>query len=458
MNLQGIIDADLAQMMAHRYLHEFMYRHSTYDFNVSYKDMLLEVGDVGTLNDGYAVSDQIIIITSIREDKDGGSMAIQAADNDAFLYNIIKGDYSTQTTEYIEPDSVASADLVGPEINFLQGRINNKINISFAPMASEVSGWQWYKSFDDVTYGYVGNANSGELVDRWNVTGILLNNTPEYPSVVHAISDVIEVSLGSSVGEPNTTITDGEFFNEKKLCKVGDEIISFRDAVDISTDDRPNRWRLKNIIRGMLGSRADTHSPSDTFATLNTNVVMEFTDADVGRKYWIKALTVYGDVVQDIDDVIAVSDVIKGLILRPVPASMLRLTDNIIDGGNNTYYGDSLTLHWNNCDKLTGFNRGGYDIHSDISTFEYGDDESLLKAGNGVLYGSFSEDTNLEFINLKLETEAGLSVFNSDINVAGEFTFSKSSDLGDSDVIVAIITPKRSLPTLRTSPIEITGA
>ena len=456
-NLQGATNAELAQMMVYRYLSECMYRFSNYSFTISYKDMLLEVGDVGTLNDGGAITNEKIRITNVGEDKDGKGLAIQAVEDKQYLYNIVKGSYSSQDTEHVETPSVIASDLVSPKVNFLHNRLSNEINLSFAPMASEVNGWQWHISFDDVSYDFIESVNSGELVDEWNVVGIVLNNLPEYPSIVHAQSDIIEVSLGDSAGEPNTTITDAEFFNEKRLCKVGEEIISFRDAVDISTSSRPNRWKLKNIMRGMLGTKAVAHSPSDSFVTLRTNAVYAFDQVDIGRKYWVKVATFYGTSVQDIDDVARYSDVIKGFISRPAPASMLRLTEDILDRTMEEYTGDELTVYWNNCAKLTGFNRGGYDIHSDISTFEYGDDESLLKSGNGVLFGSYSADTQLQGVNVKFETEAGALIKSSDVGIVETLTVSKSADLGNSDVVVLTVTPRRSLNTLRTNSITITG-
>lgn len=614
LNLRGITNADLAQMLAYRYLNESMYRFSVYNFILSYKNMLLETGDVGTFNDGFTISDAHVRITSVEEDKDGRGFAVQAVEDGTYLYSIVKGDYATEDTNHVEVPLPAADELVAPEITFLQSRISNKISLSFAPVASEVNGWDWYLSFDDVSYTHQARVNSGEVTDGWNVTGELVGVTPEYPSVIHRANDSFEVLLGSSVGNLDTTITDDEFFSEQKLCKLGNEIIAYRDIEDVSesvssehiegidlhavlagsniilaqkwimtqdmvidsvsvyhqtgavsnvvvgiyddnsgspdnriavSGDLPiilgstdwhtymlttpvsvtlgqtiyiasnfqlniimrksagigvgvnyvvgsnwadrlpasmpatatvadehvfriggtitraytNKFRISNLIRGMYGTKAIAHSPSDVFATLDTDAVMEFTTLDVGRKFYIKAATFYGTKQMDIADVTATSDIIRGYLSRPAPASMLRLTDDISDRVDDRYIGSEFDLNWSNNDKFTGFNRGGYDIHSDITTgiWQFDDDEALLKSGNGVLYGAFSEDTELQGLNLRFETEAGGLVFDSDINVAETRTITKATDLGGSDVVVAILTTKRSLLTLRTNEITITG-
>ena len=137
---------------------------------------------------------------------------------------------------------------------------------------------------------------------------------------------------------------------------------------------------------------------------------------------------------------------------------MLRLTADISDRTIDTYIGTNFDLHWCNNSKNTGFNRGGFDIHSDIITgqWRYGDDEALLKQGNGVFYGSYLQDPELQAVNVRLETIAGGLAFDSNIGVVETLDFD-TSDIGSSSVLVVKVTPRRTLASPRINDIIITG-
>jgi hypothetical protein len=84
--LDGYCRIILARKMAWRMLFESMYRYNMYSFKVGYKHSLIEVGDVKLLSDGNRIVEQKIRILSVREEKDGRTLSIEAIEEAAGLY------------------------------------------------------------------------------------------------------------------------------------------------------------------------------------------------------------------------------------------------------------------------------------------------------------------------------------------------------------------------------------
>ena len=92
--LDGYCRISLARKMAWRILFESMYRYNMYAFKVGYRYSLVEVGDVKLLSDGNRITEQKIRILSVREDKDGRTLTIEAIEEAAGLYATT--DYDSQ--------------------------------------------------------------------------------------------------------------------------------------------------------------------------------------------------------------------------------------------------------------------------------------------------------------------------------------------------------------------------
>jgi hypothetical protein len=88
-NLDGICRATLAETIAYRMLYESMNRFNIYSFKLGYEHMLLEIGDVKTMTDGYLLNAQKMRFLSIEEEPNGRTLAIEAVEEKPLLYGSI---------------------------------------------------------------------------------------------------------------------------------------------------------------------------------------------------------------------------------------------------------------------------------------------------------------------------------------------------------------------------------
>lgn len=86
------------------------------------------------------------------------------------------------------------------------------------------------------------------------------------------------------------TITDDQLWAGGNMCIVGDEVISFRDAVQ-NTD---GSWTISNLLRGLRGTEwaCDSHIANEPFVFLSTSTIqIEQKQIDAGgQDFWYKAV------------------------------------------------------------------------------------------------------------------------------------------------------------------------
>jgi hypothetical protein len=445
--LDGIMNSTLAQKMVYRLLAESMYRFHSYNFVVGFKNMLFEINDVITLNDGYKVIDKKVRILNVNEDPTGKNLAIEAVEEIDYPDVL----FGMQTNEHSadEPATLASGVIASREdINAA------KLYLSITPGGADTNGWWIYRSYDGLTYELVGRATIAGVTDGdANSAGILTSNLPAYPTVIHTSDDSFLVSIGT-VTDLNNSITDDDFFNNRKLAKIDDEIIAYRTCVETAT---AGIWQVSNLIRGLFGTEPVEHLSGATFHTLDTNLTYAFRPEDIGKTLYFKAVAFYGNQEQEISDVLAQAVTIQGLYTRPASIGLPRLTAVEMDGGAVQYSGSSFILYWNLPGKKgTGFNQGGFDLNADYPVFNYGDSELNLVGGNGVNYGNYLADPELQGIDLVFETAAGVLIGQRSILPTAESeVIDKATDLGgNSDAIVKVI-PRRSLRSINEMQIEV---
>ena len=363
--LPGIHTIELAKKVVQRLLFNALYRFSTYNFPMSYKNMLNEVGDVITLSDGSLITSETIRVTSIEEEKDGRSLAVQAIEEKPYIYEQFT--IAAQESERVRD---GAPTLVDASATFTESINENGFIISIVPGGADTNAWTIYKSFDDVTYEVVGQANIDDpAASPTNSTGTTTSPLPIHATgPVYAGAEEFLVNIGT-VTVLDTAITDDAFFNNQRLCKIGSEIMAYKTCVQTAT---AGIWKVTGLIRGLFGTEAVRHEVGETFWTINADFTFGFSDADIGKTIYFKFLTIHGTSVQNLADVSGIPYVIQGNSKRPMPVSLMRIQGR---EGLGTYETDDVVIDFYFASKTAGFNIGG---HGDVLWNTYVEDASLI--------------------------------------------------------------------------------
>ena len=412
--LPGIMNATLAAYMVQRLLIDALYRYNIFEFIVGYKRMLLENGDVGTLSDGELISGEKIRIMKVSEDVHGRGLSITAIEELAGLYPDLT--YSTQANLH-NPDPAIT--LMDAGINFREDYNDYKLYLSLTPGNSSANGWHIYKSYDNVTYQWIGRCGiNGVTGGDANSQGTITSNLPEHGSETWSKDEAVLVSIGTVTDLASAS--EADFWSDRKLAKIGSEIIAYKTAEETAV---AGTWRITNLRRGLFGTEPVAHSSGDAFCTLDPDFTYRYSPAEIGKTIYFKALTFYGDNIQATSEVTGFNYQIEGLIERPAAASLLRLTSNENEGGSNEYSGASFTLYWNLGSRVSGFN--------------YGDWLNLP-------WNNYIADSELQAVVLKFETEAGVAIGQREIAVGSSTAITKATDLGGNDRAVIRVVPRRT--------------
>jgi len=388
--MDGITNSTLAQEMAYRQLFENLYRFKFYTFTLSYKSMSIGVGDVGTLSDGYMISEQRIRILKINEIENGKLLQIEAVEDKPYLYRNVS--YDSATTEHEQQEEPT---LTSPEIEFTEHPLEPILGISIIPQdewSAEATGspaWIIYYSWQEN-----GTYKQFDTHHTASTKGTLSTALPAEPAVIHKPLDSFVVDVGDYGLLEDAT--DADFFNNRQLARIGNEIIAYKLADRIGAT---NEFTITNLIRGLFNTDAVAHSVGETFVTISDAFPYIYNAEDIGKTIYFKILTYYGETIQQLEDVTAHSHTITGEYKRPAPASLLRIWQK---EGYQNYQGITVDIDWYLASKTGGFNIGGYNNILD-SNWVWGDDEADLVGNEGLGYGNYVADSELERVHLQIE-------------------------------------------------------
>jgi hypothetical protein len=418
-DMAGIHVPAYAQRQALRLLFESMYRLSTYTFKTSYKNMLLMVGDVIDVTDGHLLTGERMRILSKEEDKDGRSIAIEAVEDLARLYPTIT--YTPQQTLVVPDVPVGAGDLVDGTLTFREHHTAPSLFGFFSPGDTNTDGAIIYRSFDGINYElFVTTVNSTPA----NSVGVLSSALARAKAVTHRWGETFSVNIGT-VTTLRTDVTDAEFFSNKNLAKIGDEIIGWKTAVDLGG----GVWQVTQLIRGLFGTEAVDHAIGETFATISlVDMIYNLGQMASGETLYFKALAYNGEYVsQALDDVSAFTHVVQREDLRPYPISILRIKDS---GGLRSVGSFPVTMKFAMASKVQGYNVGGFDEQN---------------------YGAFSKDERIQSLDVTLKTIDGTQIDFMNFDLEGysadeyELIVTEADRVGNDPVIV-VIEPVTTLP------------
>lgn len=385
MDLRAITNAELASKMTWRIFIDQIYRFSQYVFKLGYKSMRLEVGDVIDVTDGHLLVAKKMRVMSVNEEKDGRRALITAVEDISEFYPDIS--YAIQQSEAaVDPDIV----LTDGTVSFRESYDTNKLYLSIVPGGTQCNGFYIYRSYDGASYDLVGKAAIGGVTGgEVNSTGTILSNLPAYTTVIHRSKEAFNVSIGT-LTDLYTAVTDDNFFNNRKLAKIGNEIIAYKTCDE---SDVAGTWRVSNLIRGLFGTEAVAHVPDEAFNTLDIDFVYNLKESEIGKILYFKVVSFYGAEIQLKSEVSSQNYTVSGKYRTPLPVSLMRINKR---EGLNTYKTDDVTIDWYFCSKTSGFGRGGY--------------------GNA-LWGSYTKDPLLERLKSELEEENGTPITDSNFEL-----------------------------------------
>lgn len=380
LDLKAITDATLASKMAWRIFIDQIYRFSQYSFKLGYKSMLLEVGDVIDVTDGHKLVAKKMRVMSVNEEKDGRRALVTAVEDIADFYPAIG--YAIQESEASLDTPITLTD---GTIIFRESYNSNKLHMSIIPGGTQCNGFYIYRSYDNASFDLVGkaaieNVTGGEA----NSTGTIQSqiNLPAHTAVVYCEDEFFDVSIGT-LTDLDTAITDDNFFNNRKLARIGDEIIAYQTCVESAVE---GTWRVSKLIRGLFGTKPVAHVAGETFSTLDIDFSYPLQESEIGKTLYFKIVSFYGTKIQLLSEVSSQSYTVSGSYVKPLPVSLMRINGR---EGLTTYKTADVTIDWYFCSKVSGFGRGGY--------------------GNA-LWGAYSIDPLLERVKVELEEEDGTPI------------------------------------------------
>jgi hypothetical protein len=443
--LAGIKEPAVAEIMKWRLLIDSLYRFNTYAFRLGPKSQTLQCGKPYTLSDGFVANGVRVRITKIMESERANELEVEAIDDVSDLYPDLSGWSTVARNQRPDDVIITEDDLAEPTTAYREDWHSQVLHLSFAPKSVYTQGVLLFLSRDGNTYDYVDRTAFASITGGGsNVSGTLLSALPTAVAPTWRGDESFLVDVGT-VGDLATDITDAQFFGNQKLAKIGSEIIAYKTCDETET---PGQWRITGVIRGLFESNPTAHAIGETFATLNVDYVLPYEAPDIGQNLYIKAIPYYRNVGANMADIVGATIPVAGNAHRPFGAGVIRLTsdENDARAADQSYSGASFSLYWNLCAKLTGFNVGGQDGGG---TWVYGDDEADLVSQGGPAYGDYQEDPELIGVDLVFREEDGTLISQRSLGVVSTDTIVKATDLGGHNPAEVEVWPRYALRATR---------
>ena len=321
----GVTAANLAQMIGKRTL----YIRNSYQFDVSWKYILLEPMDIVTITDsGLGLVKVPVRISEIKEGEDG-KLTITA---DEYPFGTLNATlYPHQTNSgYIPPYNQTAGDTNSPMIFEAPDTLVNTNQVWLGTSGGSLwGGCDVYLSYDDVTYSYYGTINTATK------QGTITSDAGTLIGINTTISNALMSSIGSAA-----------YNNNANLMYCNGEFLNYQNATLTAT----NFYTLTPMQRALYNSQLITHTAGDLISLIDTNAVMQipFTPDQIGQTLYVKlpSFNLFGSARQDISTIAPHTYKISGTSYQsPLPD---------VTGVNSYYKGNSIYITWDNIvDKRT---------------------------------------------------------------------------------------------------------
>lgn len=317
LTLAIVLDANKAMQVAQTTLYKKWVNVDTYQWNLAIKFIILEIGDIVTIQE----PDYIHRIEIIKKTIDNNVINFQGQLDayDTLTQGVSGGTISVTTPTVFNPTDTILQLL---DIPTLRAQDDNfGYYVAAARSNTSWKGCIIYDSPDDVTYTQIGVINAPSIMGS---TTTALGVGP------HGFMDngnSVTVTIGIDGQLTSTTLID--ILDSGNSCIIGNEILQFQTATLIAA----NTYKLSNLLRGRLGTEwaIGTHAIGDRFVMLTPggNLIRIIDNhANWNDSRYIKAVSLG----QNIADVTAVSFTNTGVSSKPLSSSYVR---GIVDGSQN---------------------------------------------------------------------------------------------------------------------------
>jgi len=354
--MHEICSSDVANKIVQLICNRTLYVRNTYQFDVSWKYILLEPMDIITITDsGLGLNKFPVRITEITESKDG-KLTITA---DEYPFGTLNATlYPNQTASGYMPSYTASAgNTNAPMLLEPPDTLSNGLEIWIGASGGNLwAGCDVYLSYDNVSYAFMGTIST--------------------PTAQGLLTSDIGSSIGINTFMSGATLSSGssaDFLNFANLLYIDNELLNFQNATLTSA----NMYTLSPLQRGLYNSINATHTVGSLISKVDSNAVLKvpFTTDQIGQTIYIKipSFNIFGAAKQSLADVTPYTYKIKGTDYQsPLPD---------ITNVNSFYKNTSIYITW---DVVTDF-RAPIDYEVRVGT----------SWDSGQILGRYSQNTVL---------------------------------------------------------------
>lgn len=316
-----ICDINIATYVAALIGQRATYIRNTYTFKLPYNFVLLEPGDIVTINDpNIGLSQFPVRILSVEED-------------DKQILSIIAEEFPAgigQATAYVANTATGTAPF---NIGVNPGNVNSPAIIEPNAAATggqpqvwiSLSGGQYWGGAD--VYISFDGGTTYSMIDEYttpSTQGVLVSSLASHADP--DTSDTLVVNLTESNSSLPATATNSDADAFRTLILVDNELMSYGSAVPGSG---ANYFNLTYLRRGLYGTAIAAHSAGATFTRVDPATVFQYDlpQQYVGSTLYFKftSFNIFGQNYQDISAVTAYSYTTTGegfYIAPPTGASL----------------------------------------------------------------------------------------------------------------------------------------
>lgn len=296
-----INDTAVAQICAALIGQRAVYIRNTYAFTLGYNYVLLEPGDIVTLNDpAMGLTTFPVRITNIQENKDS-TLAVTAEECPAgigtpALYTIQQWSGNSPVNTQVAPGNVNAPAIFEPNAALTGGSAEVWVGCSGG---ADWGGCEVYLSFDGDNYDYVGNVSVASIQ---GVLGAALPATADPDT-----TDTLEIDLTESLSTLPATATDADADSFRTLILVDNELMSYGSALPTTGSTNPYAFSLTYLRRGLYGTAVATHAAGAPFTRVNSQNIFSYAlpEQYVGETLYLKfvSFNIFNNALQDISTV-----------------------------------------------------------------------------------------------------------------------------------------------------------
>lgn len=344
MNMPIAMTASTAKSIAHKAMYASWLERNNFKFKLPWQFLMLDPADIITLT----MNDGTVYTTRLVGNNVGVDMVIEmdAVNEEQTIYTVSETADSgsgvpDQAIVTFEP---AEIFLLNTPLLRDQDDTNGSFSrgyYTFAAFSDNWTGAFLYRTQDKLTWSQIDRSSTSAV---WGVVPGTLSAPVNGPWQTDEDNTITVVMLYGA--DQIQSVTQLQMVNDANAALIGDEIIGFREAVEVS----PGRFELTGLLRGRRGTEwaCGSHVNGEKFILLDTawmkTITTELAALNTTRTY--RGVT-FGTLFEDGDDE---TFAYKGYDLKPYAPVQLQAADSSGD----------VVFTWVRRTRVAGQLRDGY--------------------------------------------------------------------------------------------------